>query len=410
MGLKDAEKQVDRAFTRDSYTGQSFENAFGGATSFLRLKYTKELNNVDLAITGIPFDQAVTNRPGSRFGPRAIREASTLQPFDPIYGWEDFDPMSEISMVDYGDIAFDYAKVSEFPQILGDHVNTILGKCSGCISLGGDHFISYPILKAYRKKFGMPLALLQFDAHSDTWPDDDMNRIDHGTMFYKAVKQGLIDPKNSVQVGIRTYNSDTLGVNIIDAREVFEIGPGKTAEKIKSILGDTPTYLTFDIDCLDPAYAPGTGTPVWGGLSSIQASIILRDLAGINMVGGDVVEVAPFFNNVRVKAKLKPQDITQVKEGQTARILLHSYDFTVYGTISGYVDEIAQNTSESDRGEIYYETWVESRNLKLSKSSIEPTILPGMLAQIEIIGEKRTIFEYLMKPVLKTTSRAFTEQ
>ena len=126
--------------------------------------------------------------------------------------------------------------------------------------------------------------------------------------------------------------------------------------------------------------------------------------------GDDVVEVAPFFNNVRVKAKLKPQDITQVKEGQTARILLHSYDFTVYGTISGYVDEIAQNTSESDRGEIYYETWVESRNLKLSKSNIEPTILPGMLAQIEIIGEKRTIFEYLMKPVLKTTSRALTEQ
>ena len=126
--------------------------------------------------------------------------------------------------------------------------------------------------------------------------------------------------------------------------------------------------------------------------------------------GDDVVEVAPFFNNVRVKAKLKPQDITQVKEGQTARILLHSYDFTVYGTISGYVDEIAQNTSESDRGEIYYETWVESRNLKLSKSNIEPTILPGMLAQIEIIGEKRTIFEYLMKPILKTTSRALTEQ
>jgi agmatinase len=192
LGLKDAEKQVDRAFTRDSYTGQSFENAFGGATSFLRLKYTKELNNVDLAITGIPFDQAVTNRPGSRFGPRAIREASTLQPFDPIYGWGDFDPMSEISMVDYGDIAYDYAKVSEFPQILEDHVSTILDKCSGCISLGGDHFISYPILKAYRKKFGKPLALLQFDAHSDTWPDDDMHRIDHGTMFYKAVKQGLV--------------------------------------------------------------------------------------------------------------------------------------------------------------------------------------------------------------------------
>ena len=296
MSLKDAKKQVDQAFTRDRYTGQSYENAFGGAISFLRLKYTKELNNIDLAITGIPFDQAVTNRPGARFGPRAIREASTLQPFDPIYGWNDFDPISELSMVDYGDLAFDYAKISDFPKCLEDHITGILSKCEGCISLGGDHFISYPILRAYRKKFGKPLALLQFDAHSDTWPDDDMDRIDHGTMFYKAVKQGLIDPKRSVQVGIRTYNSDTLGVNIIDAREVFEAGPSKTANKIKSILGDAPTYLTFDIDCLDPAYAAGTGTPVWGGLSSIQASIILRDLAGINMVGGDVVEVAPQYD------------------------------------------------------------------------------------------------------------------
>ena len=145
-------------------------------------------------------------------------------------------------------------------------------------------------------------------------------------------------------------------------------------------------------------------------INGIITKIYPKGNGAIVTGGDDVVEVAPFFNNVRVKAKLKPQDITQVKEGQTARILLHSYDFTVYGTISGYVDEIAQNTSESDRGEIYYETWVESRNLKLSKSSIEPTILPGMLAQIEIIGEKRTIFEYLMKPVLKTTSRALTEQ
>ncbi|MFL2740352.1 MAG: arginase family protein, partial [Paracoccaceae bacterium] len=153
MSLKDAKKQVDQAFTRDCYSGQSYENAFGGATSFLRLKYTKELNNIDLAITGIPFDQAVTNRPGARFGPRAIREASTLQPFDPIYGWNDFDPISELSMVDYGDLAFDYAKISEFPKCLEDHITGILSKCEGCISLGGDHFISYPILRAYRKKF-----------------------------------------------------------------------------------------------------------------------------------------------------------------------------------------------------------------------------------------------------------------
>ena len=143
---------------------------------------------------------------------------------------------------------------------------------------------------------GSPLSLLQFDAHSDTWPDDDEDRIDHGTMFYKAVKSGIIDPKTSVQVGIRTKNEHTLGVNIIDAREVHEKGPAQVAQKIKSILGNRPTYLTFDIDCLDPAFAPGTGTPVWGGLSSGQAAILLRDIAGINMIGGDVVEVSPSYD------------------------------------------------------------------------------------------------------------------
>ena len=147
-------------------------------------------------------------------------------------------------------------------------------------------------------------------------------------------------------------------------------------------------------------------TPIDG----IITKIVPKGSGAIVNGGDEIIEVAPFFNNVRVKAKLKPQDITQVREGQNARILLHSYDFTVFGTIDGYVDEIAQNTSESDRGDIYYETWVESRNLKLSKSEIVPEILPGMLAQVEIIGNKRSIFEYLMKPILKTTSRALTEQ
>ena len=243
----------------------SFENAFGGATSFLRRRYSKDLSGVDLAVTGVPFDQAVTNRPGTRLGPRAIREASALQTFDPPYGWG-FDPMSEFDIVDYGDLAFDYAKISNFPAALTAHIKTILGAGAASLVLGGDHFISFPILCAYAEKYG-PLSLLQFDAHSDTWPDDDMTRIDHGTMFYKAVKLGLIDPVASVQVGIRSENADTLGINILDARTVHEIGPLATAAKIKQIIGARPTYVSFDIDCLDPAYAPGTGTPVWGGLT-----------------------------------------------------------------------------------------------------------------------------------------------
>ncbi|MEL6645048.1 MAG: agmatinase [Pseudomonadota bacterium] len=294
MALTDADKEVDGAVTRDDPRGLSFENAFGGVTSFLRRRYTKDLSGYDLAITGIPFDQAVTNRPGTRLGPRAIRAASAHMVNDPPYGWG-YNPLEEFAIADVGDVAFDYARVPDFPARLTDHIDGILEAGAGAISLGGDHSISLPILRAFAARFG-PLALVQFDAHTDTWPDDDATRIDHGTMFYKAVKEGLIDVARSVQVGIRTENPDTLGITVIDAREVHESGASAVAAKMRAIVGDAPAYVTFDIDCLDPAFAPGTGTPVWGGLSSAQAAHILRDLAGIRMVGGDVVEVSPPFD------------------------------------------------------------------------------------------------------------------
>ncbi len=301
MALEDAQKEVDVAFDRPDRKGLAFENAFGGATSMFRRRYTKDLTDVQVAITGVPFDQAVTNRTGTRFGPRAIREASTLQPFDPPYGWGKYSPLEEFDIVDYGDLAFDYAKISDFPDRLTDHIRTILAADVASVTLGGDHYISFPILKAYAEKYG-PIALVQVDAHTDTWPDDDMDRIDHGTMFYKAVKMGLIDVEKSVQIGIRTYNEDTLGINIIDAREVHESGPAAVATKTREIVGDHPVYLSFDIDGLDPGFAPGTGTPVWGGLSSGQAAILMRDLAGINLVGGDIVEVAPSYDTTGATA------------------------------------------------------------------------------------------------------------
>ena len=294
MALKDSAFDVDNAITRDGHRGMSYENAFGGILSFMRRSYTKNLTGVDLAITGIPFDQAVTNRPGARFGPRAIREASTLQPCDSPYGW-DINPLADFDVVDYGDLAFDYANVAAFPARLTDHIREILAEGAGALSFGGDHYITFPILRAYAEKFG-PLALVHFDAHSDTWPDDDMTRIDHGTMFYKAVKEGLILPEKSVQIGIRTQNDYDAGVHVIDAPNVHGQTPATTASQIRDIVGDHPVYLTFDIDCLDPAFAPGTGTPVWGGLSSAQAATILRDIRGINMVGGDVVEVSPQYD------------------------------------------------------------------------------------------------------------------
>jgi len=289
MTLEDAKNHIDTAFTRDETRGLSFELTFGGAVSFLRRKYTKDLTDVDIAVIGVPFDQAVTNRPGARLGPRQIREASTLQAPDPPYGWP-FDPLSELSIVDYGDLAFDYADFSSFPGMLTRHISTMFNADVSSVCLGGDHYISYPILKAYAQKFG-PMSLIQFDAHTDTWVDDNASRMDHGTMFYKAIKDGLIDPQRSVQVGIRTINPDTLGVKILDARWVHENGPHLTVERIRETIGDCPAYLSFDIESLDPAFAPGTGTPVWGGLASWQVAAILRDLAGINLKGGDVVEV-----------------------------------------------------------------------------------------------------------------------
>ncbi|MCE8508919.1 agmatinase [Ruegeria pomeroyi] len=310
MALEDAKSAVDEAFTVPELKGLSFENTFGGAVSFLRRLYTKDLRGVDVAVTGVPFDQAVTNRPGTRLGPRAIREASTLQSMDEPYGWP-FKALSDLAIVDYGDLAFDYADVPSFPGLLTEHIRTILAADVPSVVLGGDHYISFPILKAYAEKYG-PMSLVQFDAHTDTWPDDNMDRVDHGTMFYKAVKMGLVDPARSVQIGIRTTNEDTLGVNIIDPREVEESGPAAVAKKVRQIVGDHPVYLTFDIDALDPAFAPGTGTPVWGGLTSLQASIMLRDLGGINIKGGDVVEVSPPFDTTGATAIAGAHVATQI--------------------------------------------------------------------------------------------------
>ena len=294
MALEDAKGQIDIAFTRDDLKGCAFENTFGGATSFLRRKYTKDLKGVDLCVTGIPFDQAVTNRPGARFGPRAIREASTLQPYDPPYGWG-FDPLSDFAIADYGDLAFDYANVAGTPAAIQAHIAGILAAEVGTVTLGGDHFITLPILKAYAAKYG-PLSVIQFDAHSDLWADNDMDRVDHGTFMYKAVKLGLVDVARSVQIGIRTECDDYCGMEYIDARTVHEKGTAWAVSRAKKIVGKNAVYLTFDIDALDPAFAPGTGTPVWGGLSSWQAAAMLRDLAGINMVGGDIVEVSPSYD------------------------------------------------------------------------------------------------------------------
>ena len=290
----------DHAITRQSLYGTTPETTYAGVLSFMRRKYSKDFQGVDVAVTGVPLDTATTNRPGARFGPRAIREASTIMAWERPYGME-FDPFDKLAVVDCGDCYFDFGRPEDVPDAIEAYAHDIISKGPGLLALGGDHFIAYPLLKAHAKKHGKPLSLLHFDAHSDTWEDEN-DRIDHGTMFYWAAKYGFVDPATSVQIGLRTRNPDTMGFNIIDAPRVHDETIDAVVAETRKHLGDNPVYLTFDIDCLDPSYAPGTGTPVCGGLTSDQAIRILRGLKGINIVGMDIVEVAPAYDVGQITA------------------------------------------------------------------------------------------------------------
>lgn len=287
-------KAGDQAFLREDPYGTHSEPTFAGTLSFMRRKYTRDLDGVDLVVTGVPLDTATTNRPGARFGPRSIRAASSVMAWMRPYGMA-FDPFDRLAVIDYGDCVFDFGRPETVPKAIEEHAFRIVSEGPGLLSLGGDHFISWPLLKAHARQHGAPLSLLHFDAHSDTW-SDTAGRVDHGTMFWHAVQEGLVDPARSVQIGLRTTNDDTLGFNILDAAWVHDNGVEAVVAETRQVLGDRPVYVTFDIDCLDPSFAPGTGTPVCGGLSTHQATAILRRLAGINVIGMDVVEVAPAYD------------------------------------------------------------------------------------------------------------------
>jgi agmatinase len=279
--------------------GGAAEPTYGGALSFMRRRYSRDLAGVDLAVWGIPFDQATTNRPGARFGPSAIRRASAIFDGDPQYPFR-LDPFASLAVVDYGDATFDYSRPLDFADTIAAEATSIIGTGAQLFTLGGDHFVTYPLLKAHAQKYG-PLALIQFDAHQDTWPDKP-GTISHGTFVRRAVVEGLIDPAHSVQIGIRTEAPETCGIDVVTVADFDMLGVDGVATKIVERVGESSAYLTFDIDCLDPAFAPGTGTPVAGGLSSREALAILRRLGGLKLVGGDVVEVAPPYDHADITA------------------------------------------------------------------------------------------------------------
>ena len=291
---------TDRAFLGGHRGGMGGEATYSGATSLFRRRYSRDLAQADIVAWGVPLDLSVTNRPGCRFGPRAIRAASTNLSWPGGPWMWDADPFETINMIDYGDCSFDHGLPGEVPNRIYSEAKEILESGAFLLSMGGDHFVSYPILKAHAELHG-PISLIQIDAHSDTW-QEATKRFDHGSMFYHAAVEGILSPEHSVQAAIRSRNDKTHGFKVLDAQWVHENGIDATVGEIKSAVGDRPAYLSFDIDALDPAFAPGTGTPVCGGIATWQAQSLIRKLVGINLIGADLVEVSPPFDHAEITA------------------------------------------------------------------------------------------------------------
>jgi agmatinase len=255
-----------------------------------------------ICVAGIPYDLGTSNRPGARFGPSAIRQASRMlvDGDHPIAGTAPADR--------------DIADIGDFRIAHGDIQGTLAAieaqarQLRHLVALGGDHTITLALLRALAPRTG-PLALVHFDAHVDTWPESFGQRFGHGSPFFHAIEEGLIDPKRTVQIGIRSPMDNDVhnwtrskGVSILFAEAVHQLGPQAVADRIRETVGDVPAYLSFDVDALDPAFAPGTGTPEIGGLFTWQAQAILRRLAGLPFRGMDVVEVSPPYDVSEITA------------------------------------------------------------------------------------------------------------
>ena len=254
-------------------------------------------------VAGVPFDLGTTNRGGQRDGPAAIRRASRML-VDGAHPLHRVEP-ARLDVADIGDFAI---ALGDIPESLA-LIERQAAECRHLVALGGDHGISLPLLRAARARVGAKLALLHFDAHVDTWALNFGQAYRHGSVFFHAVEEGLIDPRRSIQIGIRSpVDAETWdwtlaqGFTVVPAQEALESTPAALAARVAALVGETPAYLSFDVDCLDPAFAPGTGTPEVGGLATWQAQGILRRLGGLSFVGMDVVEVSPAYDLAEITA------------------------------------------------------------------------------------------------------------
>lgn len=279
---------------------------YAGLGTFARLPQIDRVPDYDVAILGVPFDGGTSFRPGARFGPAAIREASRL--LRPGYHVElDVEPVNVLQVVDAGDVACTPYDIQRAVREIEEQAFPLLAKDKKLISIGGDHTIALPLLRAVNRVHG-PIALLHFDAHLDTWDTYFDQPVTHGTMLRRAFEEGLLVEDRSMHVGIRgpVYDRDDFlrdhefGFQIIRCSDLDHIGVPAAIERVKDRIGDTPLYLSVDIDVLDPSYAPGTGTPEMGGLHSRELLALLRGLDGLNIVAGDVVEVAPAYDHADI--------------------------------------------------------------------------------------------------------------
>ena len=278
-------------------------NSFSGLPTFFRRHTGTDFSLADIVVYGLPFDQGVSNRPGARFGPRSIREASLQLAWGKVWPWN-IDPFEHLGVIDAGDIEYDYGDYAGFREATRERARLVAKAGAIPFSLGGDHGVTLHSLDGLTQITG-PLALLHFDAHTDTAEGPE---IQHGTMFRHADRSGIVRADRSIQLGIRTdYQTDDAYLRI-HAPEVERQDPESTANRIVERVGDLPCYVSFDIDCLDPAFAPGTGTPVPGGLSTLKILEIIRALGqatagrSFNIVGLDIVEVAPCYDHAQKTA------------------------------------------------------------------------------------------------------------
>lgn len=278
---------------------------FAGPSTFARLPRLDQVRKAEIAVVGVPFDSGVSYRPGARFGANHVREASRLlRPYNPAL---DVSPFENVQVADAGDMAVNPFEIHEAIVSIQQHALDLTDDGGRLVTLGGDHTIALPLLRAAAQRHG-PVALLHFDAHLDTWDTYFGAEYTHGTPFRRAVEEGILDTEALSHVGTRgpLYGKKDLeddrrfGFGILTSADVFRQGVDEVIARLRDRIGDRPLYVSVDIDVLDPAHAPGTGTPEAGGMTSRELLEILRGLRGLNLVGADVVEVAPAYDHAEI--------------------------------------------------------------------------------------------------------------